>query len=61
MLVYRLQVVAPAVAVLVDPLVLRVPPRVLRNEERHGTTEKAGLAELNFEGATDRREGAPSS
>ena len=58
MLVYCLQVVAPAVAVLVDPLVLRVPPRVLRKEAKNGTAGVTALAEPDFEEAKHHREGA---
>ena len=57
MLVYRLQVVVLVVVVLVGPLV-RVPPRVLQKEARHGMAWVTVLAELDFK---HRREGAPSS
>ena len=51
----------PCCCVLVDPLVLRVPPRVLRKEEKHGTAGVAVLAELGFERVKHHREEAPSS
>ena len=59
-LVYPLLVVVLAVVVLVVPL---VPPhvRVLRKEEKHGTAGVTVLAELDFEEAKHRKEGAPSS
>ena len=60
-LVYPLLVVVPAVAVPVDPLVLRVPQHVLRKEEKHGTAGVAVLAELDFEKVKHPMEGAPSS
>ena len=55
-LVYPLQVVAPVVVVLVDPLALHVPPHVLWKEEKHGKAGGAGLAELDFEGVKDGSE-----
>ena len=48
-LVYPLLVVVLAVAVLADPLVLRLPPRVLQKEEKHGTAGVTVLAEPDFE------------
>ena len=59
-LAYHLQAVAPVVVVLVEPLV-RVPPRVLQKEEKHGKAGVTVLAELDFEGVKHHREGAPSS
>ena len=46
----RLLVVVLVPVVRGDPF---VPPRVLRNEEKHGATEKAGFSELDFEGVKD--------
>ena len=60
-LVCPLLVVVLAVVALVDPLVLRVPPRVLQKEEKHGTAGVTGLAEFDFEEAKHRKEGDPSS
>lgn len=61
-LVCRLLLLVVLVVVLVShPLVLRVPPRVQRKEEKHGKAGGAGLAELDFGGVRDRTEGAPSS
>ena len=54
-------VVVLAVAVPVVPLVLRVPPRVLQKEEKHGTAGVTVLAELDFERVKHHREEAPSS
>ena len=59
-LVCHLQVVVPVVVALVDPLV-RVPPRVLQKEEKHGTAGATVLAELGFERVKHHREEAPSS
>ena len=63
MLACHLRVVVPVVVVVVpvDPLVLRVPQRVLRKAEIHGTAPGAGLAEPDFEGVKLLREEALSS